>query len=159
MTRAQRMLMPSVQGAAGAMVLNMALAYLPLPMNLKSGPMGILTRGITSILIGVVGENFRVTRGWAGPMAQGALTVTMYNAMKTYIAPMLPMPVGEASAYEGDGMGYISPGAIVGGVGEYMESGDMGAYVSGGDLGAYVSGPGTESPMATEMSEYMEGEY
>lgn len=75
------MLTASVQGAAGAMVVNAAYNFLPLPDMLKTGVMSSVTKGALAVGLGMFGGKVLPGRV-AAEMAKGALTVTMYDALK-----------------------------------------------------------------------------
>ena len=119
----QSQLMPAATHAMGALSLDILWSYLPVPMNIKTGPFKHVAKGIGAIAIGMIAGNV-INRSTARAMSQGALTVVMHDAMREVTQQMLPnVPLS-----------YYSPG---------MPSG-VGEYVSG--LGAYTSGGGSASP-------------
>ena len=106
-------------GAGGALAVDMAFNYLPLPVNLKTGMAGTAAKAATAILLGTVGR--KVLGRTAGKMAAGALTVIAYDAMKAFVPG-----AGAAVA----GLGYMNPGLPAGylpqqGMGEYIRQGNM----------------------------------
>lgn len=76
-------------GAVGGAAVDLAMR--PLPVKMKVGPMGILTRAALSIGAGIVGARIQPV----AQMAQGALTITLYNALRQYVT--VPMNLGEIS--------------------------------------------------------------
>lgn len=76
-------------GAIGGAAVDLAMR--PLPVKLKVGPAGILTRAGISIGVGLLGAKIKPVRD----MAQGALTITLYNALRQYVT--VPMNLGEIS--------------------------------------------------------------
>jgi hypothetical protein len=126
------MLTDSAIGAVGAVGVTSLFSFLPLPMTMKSGMTGHLAKGATAVLFGMIGSKI-LPRGMAGKMAQGSLTVTMYDALKENLGGMVP---GLA------GIGYFPGGMVATRVprmgaqpapmlSEYVNSG-MGEYVRAG---------------------------
>lgn len=73
-------LVGAAQGAAGAVAVDIAIKYLPLPAAMKAGNMQHVTRAGLAIGLGLIGKKF-VGRA-AGRMAEGALTVSAYGILK-----------------------------------------------------------------------------
>lgn len=120
-----RGLMPQLQtaagGALGGLGLSVALGYLPIPANLKAGPLGYVTKGALAFGIGMLAKNF-TRASTAARLTEGALTVVMYEAMKDGVqrfAPQIPLGMymsdpalgyyGSGWNPEGDGMGMYLP--------------------------------------------------
>lgn len=120
-----RGLMPQLQtaagGALGGLGLSVALGYLPIPANLKAGPLGYVTKGALAFGIGFLAKNF-TRAATAARLTEGALTVVMYEAMKEGVqrfAPQIPLGMymsDPALGYYGsgwnpgdDGMGVYLP--------------------------------------------------
>lgn len=120
-----RGLMPQLQtaagGALGGLGLSVALGYLPIPANLKAGPLGYVTKGALAFGIGMLAKNF-TRASTAARLTEGALTVVMYEAMKDGVqrfAPQIPLGMymsDPALGYYGsgwnpgeDGMGMYLP--------------------------------------------------
>ena len=128
------LLMPAVFGAAGAVLIDAAFTYIPLPASLNTGTMGLITKAGAALLLGTAGR--KVFGAKATEMAVGSLTVQVYNLARQ----LLPASV--------TGLGYVSPGMIanavpaagsnpaaLAGMGEYVP----GVRVGGGmGLGEYV---------------------
>jgi hypothetical protein len=105
------MLMPALQGAAGAVAVNAAIKYLPLPIMLKSGATANLTKGVLAILLGTFGR--KLFGHTAVKMAEGALTVTATNAI-TQALGKTGLNLGDASgdvAYYAPALQYQHSGA------------------------------------------------
>jgi hypothetical protein len=131
-------------GALGGALLDAMLR--PLPMNMKAGNVGHLTRAGIAIAAGIVGKRHPMIAS----AAQGALTITLYNVLRQYVT--VPMNLGEIS--DADMNAYVQDGGMgeyVGGVEDdgmpqlgftgsavQMEDEDnVGEYVGGYETGAY----------------------
>lgn len=137
---AMNTLMPSVVGGAGALALDVAIGVLPLPANLKTGPMAPLVKVAGAIGLGMLASKM-VNRRVGEQIAAGAITVQFYNFAKGMLVkfgggkiPGLSMyPDGFMSEYvTGEAMpalGYTDSGMQVG---EYVsDDGSMSGYESG----------------------------
>ena len=129
-------LVPAAYGAGGAVAMNLALSYLPLPDMLKTGIPKQLTRLATALAVGWAGRKFLGRRGEA--VGFGALTVVVYDIVKGLIATSMPDIGARLGDFEdvtlADG-GFIDPASPVRGFAAYLE-GDadddgMGAYLQG----------------------------
>jgi len=124
-------LMTAVQGAGGALAVNAAFNFLPIPAGMKTGMAGTATKMGLAVALGLVGK--KVLGRTAGKMAEGAMTVIAYDAIKG----MLPVSMGGDSLA---GLGYMSPGMVAGGSAlpnmSVPNFAGMGEYVSG--MGEYV---------------------
>lgn len=107
--KVQRQLTTATTGAVGALALDIALAYIPLPANLQTGIVGKAVKGLGAIALGVVANRLGVKAENANRMAEGALTVQIHGIGKellTQFAPGIAM-----SAYVGDeALGYYGSG-------------------------------------------------
>lgn len=114
-------------GAAGALATDVAFAKLPLPANLKSGTMGAVTKGLVGVGLGMAVAKFGKQRALGRDLANGAVTVALYNAGKSAIGPSLGLSgmddglLGYDESLLGyfddedmvdDGMGYYSPAEV-----------------------------------------------
>ena len=127
-------IMGAVQGAGGALAVNAAFNFLPIPATMKTGMAGTATKMGLAIALGLVGK--KVLGRTAGKMAEGAMTVIAYDAIKG----MMPVSMGGDSLA---GLGYMSPGMNAGGYAlpnmSVPSYAGMGEYVSGmGGMGEYV---------------------
>lgn len=124
---ATKRLMPALIGGAGGLGLDIIMAQLPIPENLKTGPMAPLVKGIGAIGMGMV-AGMVVGRQTAEQVLSGALTVVAYGALKDFVATSMPniqlsaVPMVEA---EYNALEYYSPSQMVDGV--YDEP--LGAYL------------------------------
>lgn len=119
------MMKQSAIAASGALVLDAAWGYLPIPANFKIGGISHVAKGAGAIVMGMLASKV-VSKRTASNMTLGALTVIMHNAAREVMATALP-------AIRMDGLGYYSPGMVVGGMNEYVNAlpaGGMGEYVS-----------------------------
>ena len=104
-------------GALGALGLDIANGYLPIPANLKGGIVGTGVKALLAIGIGVLAAKTKlVGASTAGKMANGALTVVLHDELKKQVQNFAPgIQMGEyldydaLSAYSGSGYnpGYI----------------------------------------------------
>lgn len=136
----------AAHGATGAIALDMALAYLPVPAQLKGGMVGRIVKGAGAIALGVVAANF-VKASTAQRMAEGALTVQMTGLFKEVIGNFAPgINLG---MYE-SGLGYYGSGfnpEYDNGMGTYLT--DISADPMGIDetnLGLYMTGQEQVAP-------------
>lgn len=124
--------MNAVQGAGGALAVNAVFNLLPLPATFKTG---LAVPAVKMALAVGVGMFAKPLLGRAaGKMAEGAMTVAAYEAIKG----MLPVTMGGDSLA---GLGYMSPGMVAGGntlpnMSVPAGFAGMGEYVSG--MGEYV---------------------
>ncbi len=105
----QRQLTTATQGALGALGLDIALAYIPLPAQLTGPFIGPVIKGLGAIGLGVVAGMAGVRADTANRLAEGALTVQLHGIGKQMLAqfaPAIPM-----SAYiNGNQLGYYGSG-------------------------------------------------
>jgi hypothetical protein len=145
-------LVPSAIGGGGALLLDVALAVLPIPATMKVGAMAPIVRIAGAVGIGAL-AGMVTNRKTANQIAAGALTVTMYQIARGFLARALP-----AGSVPGLSAPPFYDPALPGGMGEYV-SGDVdypqlgyiqsGQYVGGQDdffgdanegVGEYVDG-------------------
>jgi len=102
------LVMPAAMSAVGALALDVAYGYLPLPPAIKSGPVRYLAKGVGAVALGmVVGM---VNKRFGHNVAMGGLTVTLHSAMRDTLAQFAPgVALGAyaddmaAIAFENDG--------------------------------------------------------
>ena len=92
------LVMPAATAGAGALALDVLWGFVPIPDNIKSGPMRHVAKGLGAIvlgqLVGMVGTN-----RMGETMALGALTVTFHAAFGEMTAQFMPVvPLGYYSA-------------------------------------------------------------
>lgn len=137
---------PAAIGGVSALGVDLAVGFLPLPPNMKTGPLRPIVKGGAAVAIGLVASQL-TSRKMAEQITAGALTVVMYDTIKTFVQGKFPaLPLSEY--YD---LGYVSPSPTLEmRASPYIESsGMMGldAYVPQellhgaevyDDLGAYV---------------------
>jgi len=121
------MLMNSLKGAGGAVVVNAATHYLP--VSLTTGKLVYVTRAAIAIALGTFGRKLLGSN--ARIMAEGALTVNFHDAINSVAGTMLPgnelHGVGE---YMNGGMGMLpQPGTQAHGVPFDSELSGTGEYL------------------------------
>lgn len=144
---------PAATNATGALALDIIWGFLPIPINIKAGPMKHVAKGAGAIVMGMVAQNV-VRPATAKALSQGALTVVMHDAMREFAQRMLPnVPLG-----------YYSAGTPVG-VGEYMNG--LGAYIGGSGTSPYLaadtlskpfSGPSPAAVATADLNRCLENE-
>lgn len=138
-------LMPAATAATGAIALDVAFGYLPLPDMLKTGPMRHVVKGAGAIALGVV-AGMVVKRETAKQFAAGAMTVVMYNAMKEVLARFAPnVAMGAYLSENGDD-----------GVGAYLSDAYTDATSESTINGAYDLGQTYDLNGAYDMSEVVD---
>lgn len=142
-----RDLLPAGAGAAGALALDAALGYVPLPSFAQSGVPNALTRIAGAFGIGWLG-GLVAGKKFGEEMAVGAVTVTLYDLAKAYFVQNDPWMFGptsstttsantataiqgaaiaaqQNSANDQSGLGWVSPamqvGRYVSGTGVYVD--------------------------------------
>ena len=139
-------------GAASAIVVDVALAYAPIPSAWSSGWGQVLTQGVGAILVGMAAGMIGGNR--MGALATvGGLTVTAYGALQLALGPTIGTSI----------RGF-------GGLADFRDYGRMGAYMgrpgpAAGALpnpqrvGAYM-GPGARlAAPATNLAKKQMGAY
>lgn len=146
------LVVPAFWGAGGALALDFALGFIPLPANLKTGITGYAVKGASAIALGMLLQNMKlVPAKIAQDMTSGALAVMLHGALKEQIQMFFPqVNLGE---YMGNELGFVSSGYPAEG---WDDENDMAAYlpnimdedmeVGADELGAYVE--------ADDYSEY-----
>lgn len=140
-------LVPAAYGAGGAIALNLALSYLPLPDVLKSGWPRHVTRLAGAMAVGYAARKFLGRRGEA--VGFGALTVVVYDIVKGLLAtasPEIGARLGDFEDVTLEDGGFIDPAPPVRGFAAYLEGeadddDGMGAYLQG-DLDGNLDGVG-----------------
>ncbi len=128
----QGQLKTAATGAVGALGLDIALAYIPLPAAVSGGVIGKVAKAAGAIALGIVANKLGVSAANANRMAEGALTVQLHGIGKELLTQFAP---GVAlSAYVGDdSLGYVGSGWNPSE--QYLTSSEMDGYNSPGNLG------------------------
>lgn len=143
-------LMNSFTGASGALLLDIAWGYLPVPANLKAGYLGYLVRGIGALGLGMLAQGTRLVRpATAVALAEGGMTVALHDALKDGVRQFAPqVKLGEYLddfGVSSDHLGYAGSG-----------------YNPGGGVGMPQLSPMTEDDLTIDQSglgEYMDADY
>ena len=130
------LLMPAAIGAVGAVAINSAISYLPIPAQYKSGYTGVITKTVSIVAVGWVASKV-VKKQTADALVIGALTVLFYDVARNLVGQMLPsVRLGDMDMYSAgmiEGVGeYQSTMGGVEGMDEYMTAG-MGEYDMAGN--------------------------
>lgn len=113
--RIASLVMPAAAIGVGAIGSELMMGYLPLPANLKTGPMRNLTKGVISLAAGALVAKF-FSRKIGEAFALGGMTIAFHDAGKDLILKMMPAAQFGAYMRPGSmhGLGYYSPGNQVG---------------------------------------------
>lgn len=132
-------LIPASIGAGGAIALDIAMNYVPLPAQFQTPLYRNAARVLGAIGIGYL-SSFVIGREKAKTVTVGALTVAAYGVIRDVIKtnfPQLGLSGAETYDYSDLRLGYVNPAAMVTGVGAYMPS-SMPVPAPG--VGAYMRG-------------------
>lgn len=89
---------PAAQSAGGAIALDFVWGFVPLPDNIKLGPMRHVAKGLGAIVIGrVAGQMLGSKIG--NNMAMGALTVTFHQAFREMLTNFAPQIASNLAYY------------------------------------------------------------
>ena len=95
-------------GALGALGLDIALAYIPLPAAISGGIIGKVVKGFGAVALGLIVNKLGVSAANANRVTEGALTVQLHGIGKELLGQFAP---GVAmSAYMDEGLGYYGSG-------------------------------------------------
>lgn len=127
-------LIPAAMGGAGAIAVDLAWGFAPLPANIKTGPLAPVAKIASAILVGAVASKV-AGKAIGEKVTSGYLTVMAYNLLKGVVQRAMPsLPLGD---YD---MGYVSPAM----------------QVSQESVGAYLSAPADDS-VGAYVNEYDNG--
>jgi hypothetical protein len=102
--------MNALPGAFGALGLDIALGYIPVPANWKLGILGYVTKSVGAIGLGMIAQNF-VRPATAAKMTEGALTVMFHGILRNLTAQFAPaVPLGMYLPSTNGNMGYYGSG-------------------------------------------------
>lgn len=140
-------MMGTFTGAGGALALDIAWGFLPIPVNFKMGPMRHIAKAAGAIGLGFVAD-MAASRKTAMDMTNGALTVILHDAMRDAVstfAPQVPL-------------GFYNAGYDAGSLSAYLPAGSGGDSYLTSPLAPAFASPPSISPEGETMGEYM-GEY
>lgn len=130
---------PAATAGAGALMLDVLWGFVPVPVEIKTGPMRHVAKGLGAVVLGqIVGT--LATKRMGDTMAMGALTVVFHSAFREMSAQFMPnLPLGYYSAGANAGYDpqlgyYVSSPALETARGESVPVGpsvnsEMGYYV------------------------------
>jgi len=124
------LVMPAATAASGALALNLAWNYLPIPAQFKVGSMGFLARGLGAVGLSMLAGQV-VKKSTAEAMGIGALTVVMHDAARHYMQQFAP-------GVNLSGMGYYTPALPAGNANMGLYVSDQRATQPPADMGLYV---------------------
>jgi len=131
------MLKGGFTGGLGAVAVNTAFNFLPLPAMMKTGNIAYVSKAALAIALGMFGRKL-LPGSTAARMAEGSLAVTFHDAIVALAVPILPaLRLGEVG-YVGGGyaMDYMpNTSQAAPQLSEYINSG-MGEYQN---MGEYVN--------------------
>lgn len=98
------LIFPAATAGAGALMLDVVWGFVPVPPEIKTGPMRHVAKGLGAVVLGqIVGTLANKRMG--NTMAMGALTVVFHDAFREMTAQFMPnVPLGYYSA--GTNAGY-----------------------------------------------------
>lgn len=107
----QANVMAALPGAFGALGLDVALGYLPLPTFLRTGFMAYATKAVGAIGLGMLANMSGLVRGaTAAKMTEGALTVMFHGMLRQGMSQYAPAVQMGMYIPGGSGMGYYGAG-------------------------------------------------
>lgn len=133
------MVIPAAQAGAGAVLLDVAWGYVPIPDNIKNGALRHVAKGIGAIALGW-GIGQVASKKMGDTMAMGALTVTFHAAFRELTQQFLPnvnlayYSAGPTAGYDPQLGMYVSSPRLSTRGGESMPSpnSELGYYVQEG---------------------------
>lgn len=95
------------KNAAGAILTDAAFTYLPLPIAMKTGTLGMLSRAVSAFAVSYL-AGYAVGGKMAGQFLEGALTVQAYGILRPLVSGFIPL-----AGTDIEGLGFYSPGMIM----------------------------------------------
>lgn len=135
--KVQSQLMTAAQGAAGALGLDVALAYIPLPAAMTGPFISPVIKGLGAIGLGIVANMAGARADTANRMTEGALTVQLHGIGRQMLAQFVP-GVALSEYVNGNALGYYGSGWNPNVVDDPDWQAGMGTYlpdISADDLG------------------------
>jgi hypothetical protein len=125
--------MPALTGAAGAIALDVAFGYLPIPVALATGPLKNVVKAAGAVALTLIASRV-VKKSTAEAMGIGALTVLAHDLAKETITKFAPSVKMDGMGLYVNGMGslgYYSPAMPAGSAQALPAPSGMGLYVNG----------------------------
>lgn len=132
------LVLPAIGIGAGAVLSEVAMGYLPIPANLKTGPLRHVTKGAISLALGMAVAKF-ANKKTGELMALGGLTIAAHDLMKESILRFAPSTKFGGVGYYNPGqtqqLGYYDASITPGGFGMYTDTrpGGFAGGTSGGE--------------------------
>lgn len=138
-------LMPAATAAGGALALDVAWSYLPIPDNIKSGPLRYAAKGVGALALGFLAANF-VKKETADRLALGAMTVVMHDAARDMMGRFMPqIPLSMyVDPQAAPMLGYAGSGMVSGSVNDWRAQAGWNPEAYG--MGMYVDPKQTDIP-------------
>jgi len=114
------LLMPALMIGAGAVGAELVMGYLPIPAQLKVGPMRYATKAAVSVGVGYLIAKFANKKAGEA-FAMGGIAIAAHDAIKSLVVGV--MPGAQFGGWDGDfnsELGYYSPALTDNSMGEYM---------------------------------------
>lgn len=132
---------PAAVGAGGALALDIAWGMLPIPPMLKTGPIIAPAAKLGGAVLIGWGAGQMVNKTFGKQVLVGAVTITVFNIIRTFIANQFPAIT--LGGWNDETVGYVQAG-------QFQPDPLIGEYVSG-----YV--PDYEMRESAGMAEYVNG--
>lgn len=131
----RKLLLPAAAVGLGAVGADYLVAQLPIPANLKSGPMKHVVKGAIAVAGGMLIGKVLRQKKIGNALALGGVVIAVHDLAREMIAKQYPaIGFGEWLGYTPGGLGYVNP-AMVGFNGAGVTVGGDGALVSQPDFG------------------------
>lgn len=119
--RLMHLLVPAAGIGLGAIGTELLLPYLPLPAQLKTGPMKYVTKGAVGVAAGLLVGTMLKQKRLGKYIAAGAVAIAVHDGVKALIIQNMPsVKFGQfVPASHMHGLGYNSPASLVG-MGEFV---------------------------------------
>ncbi len=93
-----QLVMPAATAGAGALALDVLWGFVPVPAEIKTGPMRHVAKGLGAVVLGQL-VGMVANKRMGDTMAMGALTVVFHSAFREMTAQFMPnVPLGYYSA-------------------------------------------------------------
>lgn len=127
---------PAAIGGAGALAVDVLLGVLPLPAAMKTGTFSPVVKVAAALGLGYAAKAV-VSRRAAEQLAAGAVTIALYNVMKSTLVKVGGGKIPGLSEYVGaypDALFYdAQTGGVVNGMGEFVSGPDEAPAMAGDD--------------------------
>jgi len=151
----QGSVMPALTSAGATLAVDLALGYLPIQDNMKTGAVRNITRAVGLVVLGTA-AGLVARPETVRAITSGGMSIIFYDTLKGLAQKIMPtLPLG-ANMDEMSGLGYWGSGWNPGADNRY----NMGAYLNTGEpvpaLGAYLA---PHESVPSMMAEYEDDLY